>query len=139
MYINSHSETINIIDLLQYSYIEPKYQTISPYDMKICAQDDKKIITSEKETHNYMLNEEHPVNIYTDTAQEQNICAFYDDDDYVITHDVFMGYPEANKPQFNMDEYLYIENNNNNIDDQDDATVDYHIDSINTLFPIDLM
>ena len=73
---------------------------ISPYDMKIPAQDDKKIITSEKETHNYMLNEEHPVNIYTDTAQEQNICAFYDDDDYVITHDVFMGYPEAANPEF---------------------------------------
>ena len=99
MCINSHSETINIIDLLQYSYIEPKYQTISPYDMKIRTQDDKKIITSEKETHNYMLNEEHPVNIYTDTAQEQNIFAFYDDDDYVITHDVFMGYPEADKTQ----------------------------------------
>ena len=100
MCINSHSETINMIDLLQYSYIEPKYQMISPYDMKIPAQDDKKIITSEKETHNTISNEEHPVNIYP--AQEQNICAFYDDDDYVITHDVFMGYPEADKTQFTM-------------------------------------
>ena len=101
--------------------------------MKIPAQDDKKIITSEKKTHKTISNEEHPVNIYP--AQEQNICAFYDDDDYVITHDVFMGYPEADNTQFIMKEYLYINNNNNN----DDATVDYHIDSINTLFPIDLM
>ena len=138
MYINSHSETINIIELLQYSYIEPKYETMSPCDMKIHTQDDKKIITTEKDTHNYMVNEEHSVTIYAETAQEQNICAFYDDDDYVITHDVFMGYPEADNPQFTMEEYLYIDNNNN-IDDQDDATVDYHIDSINTLFPIDLM
>ena len=110
MCTNSHSETINIIDLLQYSYIEPKYQTISPYDMKIHAQDDKKIITNEKETHNYILNEQQPFNIYT--AQEQNICAFYDDDDYVITHDVFMGYPEADKIQLTMNEYFYIDNNN---------------------------
>ena len=52
-----------------------------------------------------------------------------------------MGYPEANNPQFTMEEDLYIDNNNNNnkIDDQDDATNDYHIDSINTLFPIDLL
>ena len=56
MCINSRSETINMIDLLQYSYIEPNYQIISPYDMKIPAQDDKKIITSEKETHNTISN-----------------------------------------------------------------------------------
>ena len=111
MCINSLSETINMIDLLQYSYIEPKYQMISPYDMKIPAQDDKKIITSEKETHNTISNEEHPVNIYP--AQEQNICAFYDDDDYVITCDVFMGHPEADKTQFTMNEYFY--NNNNTL------------------------
>ena len=74
MCINSHSETINIIDFLQYSYIKPKYQTISPYDMKIPAQDDKKIITSEKETHNTISNEEHPVNIYT--AQEKTSVLF---------------------------------------------------------------
>ena len=109
MCINLHSETIIVIGFLKYSYIEPKYQMISPYDMKIPAEDDKKIITSERETHNYILNEEHPVNIYT--AQEQNICAFYDDDDYVITHDVFMGHPEADKTQFTMNEYFY--NNNN--------------------------
>ena len=108
MCINSHSETINMIDLLQYSYLEPKYRMISPYDIKIPAQDDKKIITSEKETHNYILKEEHPVNIYT--AQEQNICAFYDDYNYVITHDVFVGNPEADKTQFTMNEYFY--NNN---------------------------
>ena len=101
--------------------------------MKICTQDDKKIITSEKETHNTISNEKHPVNIYP--AQEQNICAFYDDDDYVITCDVFMGHPEADKTQFTMNEYFYIDNNNN----INDATVDYHIDSINTLFLIDLM
>ena len=52
----------------------------------------------------------HPVNIYL--AQEQNICAFYDDDDYVITHDVFMGHPEADKTQFTINEYFY---NNNQI------------------------
>ena len=110
MYINSHSETINIIELLQYSYIQPKYETISPCDIKIHTQDDKKIITTEKDTHNYMVNEEHSVSIYADTTQQQNICAFYDDDDYVITHDVFMGYPEADKTQFTMNEYFY--NNN---------------------------
>ena len=82
-----------------------------------------------------MVNEEHSVNIYTETAQEQNICAFYDDDGYDIIHDVFMGYPEADNTQFTMKEYFY-NNNNNNIDD---ATVDNHIDSINTLFLIDLM
>ena len=140
MYTNSHSETINIIGLLQYSYIQPKYETISPCNIKIHTQDDKKIITTEKYIHNYMINEEHSVTTYAESAQEQNICAFYDNDDYVISRDVFMGYPEANKPQFTMDEYLYIDNNNNNnIDDQYDATVYYHIDSINTLFPIDLM
>ena len=142
LYINSHSETINIIELLQYSYIKPKYETMSPCDMKIHTQDDKKIVTNEKEIHNYyMINEQHSVTSYAETAQEQNMCAFYDDDDYVITCDVFMGYPEANNPQFIMEEDFYIDNNNN-IDDQDDATaatVDYHIDSINTLLPIDLL
>ena len=45
-----------------------------------------------------------------------------------------MGYPEADKTRFTMNEYLYIDNNNIY-----DATVDYHIDSINTLFPLDFM
>lgn len=47
---------------------------ISPYEKKIPAQDDNQIITSEKETHNFILNEEQPVKIYT--PQKQNICAF---------------------------------------------------------------
>ena len=139
LYINSHSETINIIELLQYSYIEPKYDTMSPCDMKIDTQDDKKIVTTEKEIHNYyLINEQDTVTSYGETAKEQNMCAFYDND-YVITRDVFMGYPEANNPQFIMGEDLYIDNNNT--DDQDDAaaTVDYHIDSINTLLPTDLL
>ena len=54
-----------------------------------------------------------------------------------------MGYPEANNPQFIMEEDLYSDDNT---DDQDDAAaaaaaaaVDYHIDSINTLLPLDLL
>ena len=101
---------INIIELLQYSYIKPEYETIPQCDMKIHTQDDQKIITTKKETHNYMVNEEHSVSIYAETAQEQNICAFYDDDDYVLTHDVFMGHPEGDKTKLTMIEYFY--NNN---------------------------
>ena len=103
--------------------------------MEMDTHDDKKIDTTEKEIHNdCVTNEQDSVTSYDETAQEQNMDTF-DENDYVITHDVFMGYPEADKTQFTMNEYFYIDNNNN----IDDATVDYHIDSINTLFPIDLM
>ena len=53
-----------------------------------------------------------------------------------------MGYSEANNPQFIMGEDLYIDDNT---DDDDDAAAaaaaaaDYHIDSINTLLPLDLL
>ena len=43
-YVNSNSENINILNLLQYSYIDPEYETISPYDIKID--------TTEKQIHN---------------------------------------------------------------------------------------
>ena len=95
-YINSNSENINIMNLLQYSYIDPEYQTISPYDMEID--------TTEKQIHNEQYS--------YDTDQEENMDTF-DENDYIITHDVFMGYPEADKTQFTMNEYFY--NNNNTL------------------------
>ena len=138
-YINSNSETINIIELLQYSYIEPKYETMSPCDMKMDTQDDQKIVTTEKEIQNYyVINEQDSVTSYDETAQEQNMDTF-DEKDYVITRDVFMGYSEANNPQFIMGEDLYIDDNTDDDDDAAAAAADYHIDSINTLFPIDLL
>ena len=89
-YINSNSETINIIELLQNSYIDPKYETISPCDMEMDTHDDKKIDTTEKEIHNdCVTNEQDSVTSYDETAQEQNMDTF-DENYYVITHDVFI-------------------------------------------------
>ena len=68
-YTNSNGETINLLELLQYSYIEPKYVTISPCDMKMDTHDDKKMYTSEKEIHNDCVkNDQDSVTLYDESA-----------------------------------------------------------------------
>ena len=53
-YTNSTGETINLLELLNYCYINPNYESISPHDhdksdKKMDNHDDMKMETSEKE------------------------------------------------------------------------------------------
>ena len=51
------------------------------------------IDTTEKQIHNEQYS--------YDTAQEENMDTFYEND-YIITHYVFLGYPEAANPEFHI-------------------------------------
>ena len=84
-----------------------------------------------------MKNYQDPVNLYDESAQQENMDTL-DENNYIITCDVFMGFPEANNPQFIFGEDLYID------DDTDDhyvaaAAADYHLISMDTLLPLDLI
>ena len=136
-YTNSTGETINLLELLQYSYIQPNYETISPFDMKMDTHDDKKMYTSEKDIDNDCVkNDQDPVNLDDESAQQENMDTL-DENNFIITCDVFMGFPEAKNPQFIFGEDLYI---NDYTDDHyvTAAAADYHIDSIDTFLPLDL-
>ena len=143
-YSNSTGETINLLELLQYSYIPTKYETISPCDMKMDTHDDKKMYTPEKEIDNdYVKNDQDSVNLYDESAQQENMDTL-DENNYFVTHDVFMGFPEANNPQFTNGEDLYIDEDTDDHDDAAAATAaaaaaDYHIDSMDTLPTLDLL
>ena len=131
-YMNSNGETINLLELLQYSYIDPKYKTISSHDLdksdKKMDTHDKKMETSEKEIDtDGETTEEDMVTQYGQTTQEQDMDTF-DENECVITNDVFMGYSEAEKLQFIMEHQLCIH------DDDDDV-----LDSTNTFLPLDLL
>ena len=138
-----NGETINLLELLLYSYIDPKYKTISPHDLdksdKKMDTHDKKMETSEKEIYtDGETTEEDMVTQYDQTAQEQDMDTF-DENDCVITRDVFMGYSEAKKPQFIMEHDLYIHDNDGEDAAAAAADYDYLLDSINTLLPLDLL
>ena len=100
--------------------------------------DDKKMNTTQKEiytdgettdgeTTDGETTEEDLVTQYDQTAQEQDMDTF-DENECVITHDVFMGYSEAEKLQFIMELQLCIHDDD-----------DYVLDSTNTLLPLDLL
>ena len=70
--MNSTGETINLLELLQYSYIDPKYESISPHDLdksykKMDTHDDMKMETSEKEMDTETTEED----MDTDTTEEE--------------------------------------------------------------------
>ena len=106
--MNSNGQTINLPELLLYSYIGPKYETLSPHDIektdkKMDNHDDKKMVTTEKEIYtDGETTEEDLVTQYDQTTQEQDMDTF-DENECVITRDVFMGYSEAEKPQYIME------------------------------------
>ena len=107
--------------------------------MKMDTHDDKKMYTSEKEIDNDCVkNDQDSVNLYDESAQQENMDTL-DENNYVITRDVFMGFPEANNPQFIFGEDLYIDEDTDDHDDAAYAAADYHIDSMDTLLPLDLL
>ena len=94
------------------------------------THDGKKMESSEKEIYtDGETTEEDIFTQYDQTTQEQDMDTFAENE-CIITHDVFMGYSEAEKLQFIMEHQLCI---------HDDGDDDYVLDSTNTLLPLDLL
>ena len=71
-YTNSTGDTINVLELLDYCYINPNYESISPYDLdkgdkKMDNHDNMKMETSEKGINTETTGED----IDTETSQEE--------------------------------------------------------------------